>query len=193
MKFTIVEIINFNPKNLVDIFSALLTPAIAIFVALIAWFQWRTHKEQVKNELFDRRFAMFEAVNLFINTLCGYGKVLDHEYEEYLSKTKGAIFIFNDKISNFIKEVGEKANQHKCNDDLLKARPSGDQTREDLIQRNAEIFKWYEDALLITTIEEIFKKDLKLRSKIKLHIQFLKQTRRAGAAIKRFIFSKRYS
>lgn len=105
---------------------------------------------------------MFESVRKFMLSFLQHGKVLDDEFRELYAKTKGAVFIFSKDISNFIKEVDDKANKHKCNDDLCKTREPGDQTWEVLTQENEKIFKWFRNAL--ETLDETFKKDLKLKS-----------------------------
>ena len=45
-----------NPKDWVDIFSALLTPIVAIFAGIIAYQQWQTQEKQRKQELFEMRY-----------------------------------------------------------------------------------------------------------------------------------------
>jgi hypothetical protein len=43
----------------VQALSALLVPSIAITGGVIAWLQWRTNERKRKQELFDRRFALY--------------------------------------------------------------------------------------------------------------------------------------
>ena len=157
------EIINSDNNTWIDILSALLTPAIALLVALIAFLQWRTHRAQVKNELFDKRYAMFAAAKTFIKTFLQHGKLVDKYYQEFFSKTKGANFIFSDDISNLFKEIEDKAWKHKCNSDLSQTRLRTDQIWEGLTQENTEIFNWFKNTLM--TIDKTFKKDLKLSIK----------------------------
>ena len=45
-----------NPKDWVDIFSALLTPTVAIFAGIIAYQQWQTQEKQRKQDLFEMRY-----------------------------------------------------------------------------------------------------------------------------------------
>lgn len=45
-----------NPKDWVDIFSALLTPIVAIFAGIIAYQQWQTQEKQRKQDLFEMRY-----------------------------------------------------------------------------------------------------------------------------------------
>lgn len=45
-----------NPKDWVDVFSALLTPTVAIFAGIIAYQQWQTQEKQRKQDLFEMRY-----------------------------------------------------------------------------------------------------------------------------------------
>ena len=49
-------------SNWVQVIAALLTPAIAIVVATIAFFQWKTNDLKRKNDLFDRRYAFYQGL-----------------------------------------------------------------------------------------------------------------------------------
>lgn len=45
-----------NHESLIAVFSALLTPAIAILTGLIAYLQWQTNERKRKQDLFDMRY-----------------------------------------------------------------------------------------------------------------------------------------
>lgn len=160
MKFVLFEIINSDSKIWVEILSALLTPLIALLVALIAWLQWKTSKAQVKNELFDKRYAIFEAAKTFIITFLQLGEVREQDFQQFVSKTKGATFIFSNEISIVIKEIEDKAWKHKCNLELRETQQRGGQTWEWPTKENTEIFNWFKNTLM--TIDKTFKKDLQL-------------------------------
>lgn len=49
-------------KTWIDILTALLTPTLAAFGALIAYLQWRTNELKRKNDYFDRRFSLYKRV-----------------------------------------------------------------------------------------------------------------------------------
>lgn len=49
-------------KTWIDILSALLTPMLAVFGALIAYLQWRTNELKRKNDYFDRRYNFYKRI-----------------------------------------------------------------------------------------------------------------------------------
>lgn len=49
-------------KDWIDIFQALLTPVIAIGGLGVAIFQWRTNEKKRQNDLFDRRYALYQRI-----------------------------------------------------------------------------------------------------------------------------------
>jgi len=56
-------------EYLVRVLGALLTPLIAIVAAYIAWQQWRIKRTELHLALYDRRLAVYKAVDSF------YGEV----------------------------------------------------------------------------------------------------------------------
>ena len=75
--------------------SALLTPIIALFGAVIAFFQWRVARNQIKIDLYDKRFAIYEASLIF------YQKILTCTAETIKEES------FNIAQKNFIKASRE--------------------------------------------------------------------------------------
>ena len=52
-----------------QVLSALLTPTIAVLVAIIAYRQWRTAQNRLKFDLFDRRFAVYDAARNLLSSV----------------------------------------------------------------------------------------------------------------------------
>ena len=54
-----------NPRTVVDVLSALLTPTIAVIATYVAYQQWRVNKTRLDLDLYDRRLAIYKAVDAF--------------------------------------------------------------------------------------------------------------------------------
>lgn len=72
-----------NPKNWVDILSALLTPTIAIFAGVIAYQQWQTQEKQRKQDLFEKRYD-----NLYKKTIDIHYEMMNMDLSKIDDKSK---------------------------------------------------------------------------------------------------------
>lgn len=72
-----------NPKDWVDIFSALLTPIVAIFAGIIAYQQWQTQEKQRKQDLFEKRYD-----NLYKKTTDIHYKMMNLNLEDRKDKSE---------------------------------------------------------------------------------------------------------
>ena len=91
-----------NYKVYIDIFSALLTPTIALVTTYIAIQQYRNNRAKLRHELYDRRVAVYNAVGNFlitrINSIEGGGDaflkflIAKHESAGSVSQTLPALF-----------------------------------------------------------------------------------------------------
>lgn len=91
--------------------SALLTPLVAVIGLLIAYKQWRTARDKLKHELFDRRFSIFEASRDLCESLSINGKLMGSEYEKLSYKAIEAKWLINEEVSKYLESLCEKAIQ----------------------------------------------------------------------------------
>ena len=85
----------------VTILSALLTPMIAISTSLIAYRQWRTAKNKLKLDLFDRRLAIYNAV---CDALASDQPLSADEERKFLVSTRDAKWLFSRDIQEYFRE-----------------------------------------------------------------------------------------
>jgi len=85
--------------------------AIGIFAALIAWGQWRTARDKLKWELFERRLNVYlatvklvEASNHYTNQT---GRIIEVDFGEFSEAIRGAEFLFDGKIAIAFRSIGE--------------------------------------------------------------------------------------
>jgi len=98
-----------NFKSVIEFLSAAFTPVIGIATIYIAYQQWRTNKTRLDLDLYDRRLAIYKAVDAF------YGEVGTHSTAKYpmvselRHATAEAAFLFPAEIEKHLAEVKEKA------------------------------------------------------------------------------------
>ena len=86
------------------VLAALLVPVIAFFGAYIAYRQWRTAQNRLKLDLFDRRLAVYEAARRVITTVMTSGRISQEAEFQYLSGTRGALWLYNEEIVRYLDE-----------------------------------------------------------------------------------------
>jgi hypothetical protein len=86
------------------VFSALLTPAIALLAGYIAWQQWHTARNKLKLELFERRYVVYSAAIGLINSVLASGKADRQALFEFVSKTRSARFVVGQRIEKYLND-----------------------------------------------------------------------------------------
>ena len=122
--------------------AALLTPVIAILGVYIAWQQWRTNRNKLKFDLFERRYTFYEASMELIGSIQTTGVATDNAMLAFLVRTKGAQFIVGSDLAEYFdKELYRKAVELNGLESELKGLEPGP-VRTQNIQRQREIKNW---------------------------------------------------
>jgi hypothetical protein len=95
-------------EDLIKIFSALLTPIIAIVTTYIAVQQYRLSKFKVRHELFERRLAVYKAVMEFISSTSRHKSNVDESAVRMIRETADSYFIFKTDIAEYIRVLYDK-------------------------------------------------------------------------------------
>ncbi|WP_440997546.1 hypothetical protein [Arhodomonas sp. SL1] len=140
--------------------SALLTPTIAILGSVIGFLQWRTNRNRLKHELFDRRYEQFEVVRNFLGSIMSSGKATDERQFKYLSGTRGVRFVFDKELAEYLDaQVWRPAIELACLDGELQGVPVGEE-RSRNVRRQSELKRQLYHEL--ETLDDIFAKYLQL-------------------------------
>ena len=128
----------------ITVFSALLTPTIAIVGAYIAWQQWRTNRSKLKLDMFERRYAYYDAATKLLGRIMGSGKASDDATYEFLVATKGAQFIVGQEIARYFEEeLWKKAAHLHALDSEFQSVQGED--RKGNLEKQREIKNWFQD------------------------------------------------
>src|SRR3972149_3544918 len=136
-------------KDWIDVLSALLTPTIAILGIYIAFRQWLTNKNNIKFNLFDKRYIVFENIKKFIASILSSGRVEDGADIQFLRDTKSVAFLFDDEIAKKLHAL------------IKTEKTSTDEQLQQNLDKQDEIKCWFQEQL--NDIDKIFKKYLKLK------------------------------
>jgi hypothetical protein len=145
----------------VDYLSALLTPTIAIAAVTIGLLQWRTNRNRLKHDFFDRRYEQFEAVRNFLGSIMGSGRALDDKQADFLFKTRGLRFTYDKKLADYIDtNIWGPAVDLACLNSELEGVTVGEE-RTNNVQKQSEIKKRLNREF--QNLDSLFSKYLQLR------------------------------
>jgi len=129
--------------------TALLTPIVAILGIYIASRQWQTARNKLKFDLFEKRFAVYEASKSFLDSIASSGKVKDEELFKFLLATRQARWLLDVELANYLKmDIYKKATEIKMYESELEAMPVGAE-RSKNVQKQREIKIFLIDQYLI--------------------------------------------
>ena len=96
-------------KEIIDVFSALLTPLIAIIATYIAYQQYNVSELTLKKELYDRRIKIYAVFESYFNEIMqGGGQIQPDRVAKFYSEAIESEFLFNSQVVDKVKELYEK-------------------------------------------------------------------------------------
>jgi hypothetical protein len=123
--------------------SALLTPLLAIFGAIIAWRQSCISKNKLKLDLFEKRFAVYNKARNMLGEIMMEGKLTNQELQKYGAGIQEAKWLFDDQVAKYLgEELWGRAVDLQNYDAELDGKPSGDE-RTSLINDRNNLKQWF--------------------------------------------------
>ena len=95
-------------RDMTDILTAYGTFFIAIFIAMIAYEQFRTARWQHRWQLYEKRYAVYEALIDFLGHVTRDGNADDAALHGFERQTREAEFLFGDDVREYLKMIREK-------------------------------------------------------------------------------------
>ena len=150
-------------ENTIQILTGLLTPVIAVLAVIIAYRQYKTAKQKLAFDLFDRRLRIYEEVRNFLLIIIRDADVEYAESTKFINSVTEAEFLFGKEVVQYLNTIYQRAiqlrswNEKFC--DYTKVQPEGYNHSEVVEEMHKEL-DW-----LINQLEpskEIFRKYLDL-------------------------------
>jgi hypothetical protein len=92
-------------KELIDLFSALLTPLIAILAVYIAWQQYRIQHKTFNGQMYERRHTVFKAFMSFFSEIMRDGRITYPRLAQFYAEASDADFLFRKSIADKREEL----------------------------------------------------------------------------------------
>jgi hypothetical protein len=137
-----------NWETIIDFLKALLTPAIAILTAYIAFAQYRLAKAKHRFELYERRSAVYKAAMKFIAQVTSGGNASLEDSRTFLRDTSEAGFLFKKskakQIQAFLDSLYKKSvDLYTTNEQLNSNRGTPDNQREERANKMHDLLIWF--------------------------------------------------
>ena len=91
--------------HIVEISKALLTPIIAVVATYIAWQQWRTNRQKLLLDRYDRRLRVYEEVRQILSLILRDAKASYDDLLKFRTSVSEADFLFGREITDYIDEI----------------------------------------------------------------------------------------
>jgi len=72
--------------------QALLTPVLTFIGCYVAWQQWRTNQHRLRNDLFERRYSIYQSAVDFIGSIIREGRPTGEAQNAFRNGTRGSTF-----------------------------------------------------------------------------------------------------
>jgi len=122
-------------------FIPVVTALIAIVAALVTWQQMRIARTKLNHDLYDRRYKLFDAVRTFVSTIVVNDGASTTESKKYILSIGDAVFLFDESIVVYVKEIEEKAGIINVSNETLLSLSSGP-ARLDVETNRNEALSW---------------------------------------------------
>jgi hypothetical protein len=119
----------------------ILTIVIALFGAWIAREQMKIARTKLQHDLYDRRFAVFQAARKLLAELVTHGTVLDEDIRAYRIGTADSVFLFDQDLTEYLEEIGKRVTKLRSIITLLNSLPTGEK-RNTFIDAESDILSW---------------------------------------------------
>lgn len=95
-------------EHIVEISKALLTPIIAVVATYIAWQQWRTNRQKLLLDRYDRRLRVYEEVRQILSLILRDVKASYDDLLKFRTSVSEADFLFGPEITNYVDEIYQR-------------------------------------------------------------------------------------
>lgn len=134
-----------------EVFSALLTPAIALIAVYIAYQQHKINQERLRHETYDKRLKVYKAVQKHLSIIMQKGTTTYDACSEFYSEASEAAFLFDKSVMDRIDTIYTKSiNLVDIHEQLY---PSDGSTgiqgekRGEVASNNTKLINWHCDEL----------------------------------------------
>jgi hypothetical protein len=125
--------------------QAFASPVLAIVIgvvgAVLTWQQVKLARVRLQHDLYDRRFAVFQAARKFLVEVMRQNHPSEDQIRAYVVGTADAVFLLNADVAAYLEEIRERGSRLATINKVLQPLPVGDQ-RSALAREDEDLFDW---------------------------------------------------
>lgn len=133
-------------QNVQALGPTLVAIVVGAFASWIAAQQWRTARDKLRLDLFEKRWVIYETLNTIIANTLSRGAITLGEVDDFYRRTKGSEFLFDRSINAYILEVRRALVQLATATSQIEDRDGG--VRTDAIAEARKLKDWFEEQAL---------------------------------------------
>jgi hypothetical protein len=141
-------------EQYIDFLSACLIPLIATVTIYIAYQQYRISRLKQKQELFDKRWAVYQTVMETLDYVMHTGNTNNNQLLRFNIARNNGYFFFGEKVDMYLNEMYDKLV------DLQEMNTVSVDEQPDIAKRRGELKKWFYSQ--ISEAKKLFSKFLKI-------------------------------
>jgi hypothetical protein len=122
------------------VFQWVIATITTVFVAAVAFLQWRTGQQKAVLDLFERREAIYEIVRQAVFTMASNSPGFDLKQQwEFLQAMERAYFFFGDDVVKYLKELWADLTEVRTADEELKGQQTPAARADIIAKRRASL------------------------------------------------------
>jgi hypothetical protein len=79
----------------------------ALIAGYIAWRQWQTANHRLRLDMYERRYAIYEATKLLIEKVAMQGQITRQDVGEFYGSIRGAEFLFDGETKSYFMTIAD--------------------------------------------------------------------------------------
>jgi len=130
-------------NKIIELFSALLTPTLAVVAVYIAYHQFKINRYKARVDLYEKRFHMYQKALDLIQRMSNGNESPDEIVLEFKKSTAGAYFLFGEEVGKYFNTLCEKAIEYQLIEEQLRKLPYSEEEQLSKRDDKLKIKKWF--------------------------------------------------
>ncbi|PSB56758.1 hypothetical protein [Chamaesiphon polymorphus] len=170
-------------KEIVDVFSALLTPVTTMITVYIAWQQHKVSRSILRKDLYEKRLRIYQVFMSYLSEIARNRNVNYNRVMQFYAESSECEFLFTAEIVKKADELYQKGIEFSHLNNQLNPSDGSNglsvgEQRSIVVREESELYRWFTDQISNTREllrEEMSIQESRMPSLVTLNIQKINQ------------------